>query len=372
MDKKPRSCTYRIGLALLSLLGLCLIFTIVSVFSNRNLPGEEGSSTLNEVDKARLLESLHLKETLGDQVWQGWGNADIPVIVWNRSYEFLVNYDGSTPAGWSRITEDDFSGQTYFSRIADNPQNFAVRVGDTWIASIANKNTTDVFLINMFQETLPTPVKQIFPYRFLLQPSETQMGGLLHETFHVYQYQLAPERMAEAESIHRLGDEYELAAESFNSEWRKEAALLAEALNAETKDEKADFVHQFLELRDARREDYKLEDQLVDYELWLEWEEGTAKYIEMAILRMANETIDYQPVPGMEEDPDFKHYQGIGQRWSQELFQLRYQTSPGESRFYATGMAQAFLLDDLTPDWKEQYWMDDIFLEDLLRTAVGS
>ena len=370
MENKPRSCTYRLLVSVLVLFGLCLLLSIVSLFGNRKLPVEGRSELLDDVDKARLLESLHLKATLGDQVWQGWGSADIPVIVWNRSYEFLVEYNGEAPAGWSGVSGHDLDGQEYFRRNADNPQNFAVRVGDTWAASIANKNTTDVFLITAFQENLPTPVKQVFPYRFLIQPSETQMGGLLHETFHVFKYQNAPGRMEAAESMHGLGDEYELAFESFNTEWRQEAGLLAEALNAETQNEKADFVRQFLELRDSRREDYKLDNDLIDYERWLEWEEGTAKYIEVAILRLANETAEYQPVPGMNEDPDFKHYQTIGQRWSQELFQLRYQTSPGESRFYATGMAQAFLLDDLMPDWKEQYWMEAVFLEDLLRQAI--
>ena len=370
MVKKPRSCTYRILVSVLVLFGLCLLLSIVSLFGNRNLPVEGRSELLHEVDKARLLESLHLKATLGDRVWPGWGSADIPVIVWNRSYEFLVDYNEEAPAGWSIVSGDDLNGQEYFRRSADNPQNFAVRVGDAWAASIANKNTTDVFLITAFQENLPTPITQVFPYRFLIQPSETQMGGLLHETFHVFQYQNTAVRMEAAESMHGLEDEYELAFESFNGEWRQEAGLLAEALNAQTHSEKADLVRRFLDLRDSRRADYNLEKNLVEYERWLEWEEGTAKYIEIAILRQASETAEYQPVPGMEDDPDFKQYLTIGQRWSQELFQLRYQTSPGESRFYATGMAQAFLLDDLMPDWKEQYWIEETFLEDFLRSAV--
>jgi hypothetical protein len=35
-----------------------------------------------------------------------------------------------------------------------------------------------------------------------------------------------------------------------------------------------------------------------------------------------------------------------------------------------TGLAQAFLLDDLMPGWKEKYWKDNIFLEDILREAI--
>ena len=338
--------------------------------SNQNLPDEENSATLGTLDKARLAEALHLKTTLGDMVWQGWGEEYIPVIVWNRAYEFLVNREGEAPAGWSTVAGDAFNGQMYFRRKADNPQNFAVRLGDTWAASMATKRTTDVFLIKAFQDKFPVPIKQIFPYRFLLQPSETQIGGLLHETFHVYQYRNAPLRMDEAESVHRLGEEYHVSAGAFRSEWKQESRLLADALEAETQAEKADLVRQFLKTRDARRTEYKIEKKLIDYERWLEWEEGTAKYIEVAILKQAGETAGFQPLPGLENDPDFKKYRTTDQRWSQELMQLRYQTSPGEPQLYMTGLAQAFLLDDLMPAWKENYWEDGVFLEDLLRLAT--
>jgi hypothetical protein len=34
-------------------------------------------------------------------------------------------------------------------------------------------------------------------------------------------------------------------------------------------------------------------------------------------------------------------------------------------------MAQAFLLDDLLPGWKAQYWTEGVFFEDLLRSALS-
>lgn len=355
----------------LSLLGLCLVLSTISMISNQNLPEEETSGQLSELDQARLLEALHLKSTLGDGVWPGWGSTMIPVIVWNRSHEFLANYKDESPAGWSAVMDDDLGGEIYFQRTANEPQNFAVRVGDVWSASMATKQTTDVFLIQTFRDMFPTPVKQIFPYRLFLQPSETQIGGLLHETFHVYQYQIAPERITRAESIHKLGDQYESVAEAFQSVWKKESALLADALKAKTQKEKLELARQFLATRDARRNDSQLSDDLLEYERWLEWEEGTAKYMELAILKAASTTSTYQPLPGMKDDPDFKGYQNFDSRWSQEMIQLRYQTSSGETQFYMTGLAQAFLLDELLPDWKDRYWNDDVFLEDLLRTAVG-
>jgi hypothetical protein len=370
MNGKPKSCSYRILVGFLIILGSCLILTAISAVSNRNLPNEDNSDQLSPIDQARLLESLQLKTALGDQVWQGWGRADIPIIIWNRSYEFLVNYNGAVPSDWSEITDKNLNGNPYYRRVADDPQNFAVRVGNTWTASIATKNTTDIFLIDAFHDNLPSPVKQVFPYRFLLQPSETQIGGLLHETFHVYQYQTASERITEAESIHKLGTQYESAAEKFQTEWKKESAILADALKAKTKTEKIEDVRQFLAMRDTRRKSAGLSSDLINYERWIEWEEGTAKYIEMAILKQASISPTYQPLPEMNVDPDFKKYQKFSSRWSQEMIQLRYQTSSGETQFYATGMAQAFLLDDLMPDWHTNYWNDGVFLEDLLRSAI--
>ena len=370
MKSKPRSCLYRILLALAGFFGICLLLSVISVISNRNLPGEDHADQLSELDKARLSESLQLKSAFGDRVWEGWGDSDIPVIIWNESYEFLFNYKEEPPSDWSIMTNDDLNGKPYFKREADDPQNFAVRVNDTWTASMATKEATDLFLINTYRGILPSPFKQVFPYRLLLQPSETQIGALLHETFHVFQYQTAPKRMDVAESIHRLGNQYEAASDSFTTKWRNESALLADALEAETREEKISLVDQFLSMRDSRRKDHHLSDEMIDFERWLEWEEGTAKYMEVAILKEAHETPDYKPAAGMENDTDFKQYQAFSQRWSQEMIQLRYQTTSGESQFYMTGMAQAFLLDSLLPDWKEQYWHENVFLEDLLRLAL--
>ena len=353
------------------LLGICLLLSVISAVSNRNLPAQENPGLPGPLDKARLLEAIQLKTMLGDQVWPGWGSLITPIILGNDSYEFLFDYPGQAPTPWSLVTTDHIAEEPYFRRVADDHQNFAVKVGDIWTASIATKNNMDVFLINSFRDQFPSPIKQIFPYRFLIQPSETQIGGLLHETFHVYQYQLAADRITKAESIHKLGDQYEATSESFDADLKQESALLADALEAQTTAEKMDLVRQFLGIRDARREAHQLNTELAEYERWLEWEEGTAKYIEVAILKAASESTDYEPLPEMQDDPDFNLYQKFDQRWSQELIQLRYQTTSGETQFYMTGMAQAFLLDELMPDWKDKYWGEGVFLEDLLRMAIA-
>jgi hypothetical protein len=371
MEIQPRR-RWKRGLLILlgGLTGLCLVLAAFSALSNRNLPEAETSSQLSDLDKARLSEAIHLRSELGEKLWPGFGQALIPVIVWNRGYEFLVGMQTAPPSDWTPVLDDSFNGPIY-NRPADDPQNFAVPVGEAWAASIASKSATDAFLISQFRDMFPPPIKQVFPYRLLIQPSETQIGAVLHEQFHVFQVQNAHERLDAAEAAHQLGDQYESAAAAFGPEWKRESALLADALRAETEPEQRELVREFLERRDARRADSQLTPELIDYERWLEWEEGVAKYIEVLALKQAFEAEGFAPLPAMAADPDFRAYQGFDKRWSQELTQLRYQTTSGESQLYATGMAQAFLLDDLLPGWKAQYLSEGIFLEDLLRSALA-
>ncbi|MFO7624532.1 MAG: hypothetical protein R6V73_09280 [Anaerolineales bacterium] len=46
--------------------------------------------------------------------------------------------------------------------------------------------------------------------------------------------------------------------------------------------------------------------------------------------------------------------------------------SCGDGRFYYSGMAQAMLLDELLPGWKEQALREGVFLEDLLRSTLSA
>ena len=69
----------------------------------------------------------------------------------------------------------------------------------------------------------------------------------------------------------------------------------------------------------------------------------------------------------------FKDYRTFRDRWKRELDQIpRMASDEGDGRFYYTGMAQAYLLDQLDPDWKTKLAADpSLNLEDLLKRAVA-
>ena len=353
------------------LLVLLAALVALSGLSNLFLPtGPAALDRLDPLDKARLSEARHAERVLGDVVWPGFGDSDIPLSVWNHDYAFLVGYP-APPADWSAVAGDDFERQTYYRQPARDPQNFAIQVGGWRVASMATKWETDSFLIAQFRKMMPGPLKPIFPYRLLIQPSEVQITGVLHEAFHVFEAERAPARFADAERAYPDSSRYWAADPAMREAWQAEIDLLDRAVRAQTDAEAAQLARQFLAQRAQRRDQQRLEPALVSYERRYEWLEGLAKYVELEIWEQAAAMPGYTAAPDLAADPDFKGYATFQSRWSQELGQMRRQAaSEGDTRFYYTGMAQATLLDRLLPGWKARIFGEGAWPETLLAEAA--
>ena len=186
----------------------CLVLAVIGYNSNQKLPsGPEITNRMVPLDKVRLAEALRLKTALGDAVWQGYAQLDAPIIIWNEDYEFLFKMNMPS-SDWEDVSDDDFEGVPYFRRPADNPQNFAVQVGDQWAASVFTKYQLDISLITAIRDLLPPVISEIFPYKIFIQPSELQIAGVQHEYFHVIQALNAPEKFAAAEGIYQYDEKY--------------------------------------------------------------------------------------------------------------------------------------------------------------------
>jgi hypothetical protein len=297
---------------------------------------------------------------------------EIPVLLWTKEYSFLIGFP-TQPTGWDEVPDDTFNGQPYYQQETEDHQNFAVLIDDVWAASLATKWEMDHFLISQFQETFPAPINKIIPYKLFIQPSEVQITGVLHETFHVYQAILAPEKLQMAEDRYELEENYWEIDDQMSDDWQEEVSLLTQALEAETDSELIELVSKFLEQRQNRRDNYNLDEDMINFERLIEWEEGLAKYVEVGIWKQAYSSPTYQSISEMAQDPDFKDYETFEQRWNQEIMTMKNQANQqGDTRFYYTGMAQAFLLDQLKPDWKTDMMTEDVWLEDILLDAISN
>ncbi len=359
---------------------------------NHRLPDHSALvDRLSEAEKARLAEVFHLRQQVGQVVWPGWEQADIPLIVYNETYAFLLGLpnpaDGwrtvpqNEPRGgpWELVAGETFLGQPYYrQRLADGvtPQAFTVRVGDQWAASLQTKEWLEIALRLQLADELPPLLAEVVPYGWfvpaLVGHSEGYITKVSHETFHAYQGQMAPARLDNAETALRLyTDRYPWEDEAFAAAWQQELALLAAALEAESPADRIELTRRFLDQRDQRRLQYGLPAAGEIFERQREWLEGLAKYVELAAWRQAAQSPAYQPTAALAADPDFRGYGTFAGRWRSEISTLRQQADrQGDSRFYYSGMAQAFLLDELMPEWKGRIMSGGVWLEGLLAEAV--
>jgi hypothetical protein len=378
-------------LTVLSLTGLCLLLAVISVISNLALPQQSATvETLSNADKVRLAEMIHLRQSVGDAVWPGWGQADIPAIAYNESYAFLVGYP-VPPAGWTKVPQgnqrggpwelvsgDRFNGQPYYRQPLPEPdvtpEGFTVLVGKRWVSSLMTFEWAKISLVQPIRQDLPPFVRPVFPYRLflaqLLGGDDKYITLAAHEAFHAYQGMLAPGKLSASEITNsQVEDEYPWDDASLQAGWQAELDLLAEALRATDRARTAELARRFLEARATRRDSAGFSPELVSYEQQREWLEGLARYAELEIWRQAYAG-DYVPLPETASLPDFDDYSAFETRWSQELDQIRRMAGDeGDGRFYYSGMAQAFLLDRLLPYWKERAFEEGVWLEDLLREA---
>jgi hypothetical protein len=381
-----------LGILALSISALCIGTIMISWISNLALDTTlEQTSELSEEEQIVLLETENLVDGFGNEVLPGFGEAEIPTILYNSEYAFLI---GTTdPAdGWVKIPQNINRGERWV--VVDNeallnppyyrqplpdpditPEAFTVRVGEQWAASMQTYEWMRISLVEVIRADLPDFAKPIFPYKLfinqLVSGQDQYITLIVHERFHAYQGILAERKLTKAEVTNlEQQDNYPWADEALETAWRAELALLVEALEEENPEQQAALVNEFLAMRNDRRNNANLNNDLISYEQQREWLEGLARYAELKIWELAASP-NYTPLPETSELTDFDSYQNFDARWRAELNQFSQMADDeGDGRFYYSGMAQAYLLDELMPDWKERILGEGIWLEDLLAEVI--
>lgn len=381
-------------LIIFSLTGFCLVSLGFSALINVFIPRTSSDiESITSMDITYTLEVQHMREELGDQVFPGFQSVDIPTLLFNEENAFLFGIP-DPETGWMKVPQEvarggtwikipvleSYPNQTVFRTgytSDESPDAFTVRVGDTYVASLPTHAWFRISLMNQFRDELPAFLKPIFPYSLVasvfMPNSDTYLSLIQHESFHAFQANWATDRFNQAEwDGIRLADQYPWENQTSIDAWQEELDLLQAALKAQNVDEMRALAQQFLEQRNTRRKLVGLSASLIRYENQREWVEGMARYTELESWRVAGTKSYYQPLVNLQNDHKFKDYQTFSSRWSRELGQMsRMAEDEGDGRFYYSGMAQAYLLDQLNPSWKQTLFADpSLNLEDLLRRAL--
>jgi len=381
------------GKIFLILFTLIIVLIGISTLSNIGLPKESTiKERLGHAQKSYLQEMLHLRRKLGSEVIPGWSSSCTPLVVYNEEFAFLTGYEGVPPRGWMKVPQnrkaghtwekvpgDTFNGAPYYRTPLDEasgePQNFTVKIGGHWVPSLYTYEYAKVSFFNGFREDIPGFLKPVVPYRLLwhviMGKKETYIEALAHEAFHAFQGQHAPEKLAAAEHAIAQSGDYPWHADKSLSLWQKEVNALYKAVKAESKEETKKYATVFLEQRNQRRAVQDLQQEEVEYEQRREWLEGMAKYAELRLGYTAYQHDTYQAVPAMDTIRGFHGYAKEDAHWEQQLKELkRVGNKLGDGLFYYTGLAQARLLDKLSPGWQSQLWKKGIMLETMLKQKV--
>jgi len=373
----------------------CLLLVLVSFISNQTFSYQSRIvDSISDNDKSRIKEAQHLREEIGNLVFPGWAEGQKAQILYNEANVFLLNLP-NPESGWYKIPQESkkgftwqitestetWNGMPYYRQPYQNgktPEAFAVRIGDQFIGSLPTLDWMRINLIQQIQASAPDILQRIIPSSFLgkifFPNSDTYLSLIQHENFHAYQATWAKERLYQAETANILRkNQYPWDSDQMQELWKSELIALEDALRSENADEIAEHVEQFLSIRMNRRITNNLTLGLIDYENQREWVEGMARYVELESWRLANDVKSYDFDDCMETDPEFKQYRGFSNRWNRELDQMkRMYADKGDGRFYYSGMAQAYLLDRLSPGWKDRLFNDPTLnLETLLSQAVG-
>jgi hypothetical protein len=323
---------------------------------------QEDLTVLSVEDKAQLIETLRLKKLLGSSIWPGFGEAEIPLIQYNERFAFLIGHPAPSPP-WEAIDSDSFQGKVYYSREAAGSQAFAFPVGELWAGSLDTIGHMNRSMKEQIQEKIPPEKLTPAMFKMMEITPAYHIVALLHEAFHAFQATQELDRFLQAQRMYEFEKLYPFENEALKSAWNKEGSSLISALNEQDETARLESIERFLEVRMKRRSASSLSAELITFERELEWLEGLAKYVELQFAIKGSSM----------QEAESKGYRVVRNRLQADYYYRIRNLGDlhGDLRFYLSGAAQAMILDEVSPGWKQTIMGRINFgLEDLLKTAL--
>ena len=274
----------------------------------------------------------------GDDIIKGF-KEDTDLIIFNDRYEFLISDNEAVP-GWSFVGNNADLGKKIFRRNADNPQAFAMLVGDKWIGSMGTQNRLNKFMVNA--------VPLFFPPQVIILDDEHYKATIIHEKVHAWQANNNKDRFVSIKTLHDVCEGY-YDSQEFNEIILQEAYYLEQAILAEKYEEVLAYSKEFLEMRERRRTVCKMSMADIQNEIDFEWLEGLARYAEYKASINSNSLV------------------------AKELLDIDQKVKvKRDDRYYTLGMGQALVLDKLQKEWKSKVLDDNFSMEEYMKEICRS
>lgn len=355
-------------------------FTLILLFSTSGI-----SQTLL-VDPMLLKEIETVRSVItnpDNPLWPDWNMKQIPIMIYlPGQQEILINHP-NPPEGFL----------PYEGPLDLKGMKILYRNGQTLIKWDGQNTSTDVYgtetlvladvLSNQKQwmrgwaaDQRPTEEKLIdLPYEKLRVDPYEQLAMVAHEAFHVFQ----SDNLSEKAADERLVRVYPCLSVKNNVLFALEGDALYDCINAKSAVDFRKAVVRWFAIRKERRS--YLSSDAIKYENGNEFIEGTAKYIELALMGALQ---GRQPDPILLWEQGFRGFDDLGwfreKRLNEMLGNMHgevnvnndpYGTSPVRGRLYFSGMAIAAILDRIDPNWKVTANQKDVTLTSLVEEALN-
>lgn len=321
---------FRIFLILM-ILPLTLSFTP----SHPNLPTEDDLASI-----AAVWDAL---DTYGNDVWSGWGDHRPAILLWKGDSDYLIGHP-DPPDEFERVPDlavADIPVYRLHGHLTPYPIASTWHVNELWVMAIPARED--------FQDAIDMALGEGV---FVLDELAYQRA-MIHESFHVFQFQTYddPSLLPGADNDFDLDSWFaeQSAADiaQYTADIVMEGQFLHDALQTDSSVERQTAINTFLEARQQRRS--QLPDGFGFAEDVLEWTEGSARYADTRMMMYLDPESDATWDSFLADLDDLSIIPGSYRDW-----------------FYMLGATQAFLLDDLSPDWQSDVLIDGRFYTELL------
>jgi hypothetical protein len=321
---------------------LCFLAVVLTSTVVAQPARSDSAPRIPDRDRIRLAESFRLADQIQDRAWPEWSSAPFAVILVTPEYEFLLHHPNPSP-DFQRAPDDSLLGPSIHYRKRIFPAGMQ--------AAFPAVNGLYTVVIGQPENMSPP------------QSSARWVLTVLHEHFHQWQ----DTRSGAVEAVNALGlargdstgmwmldypfpyADARIAA-AFDSLARQRAAAVRargtkkfERARRDCSEARGRFMR-LLQPADARYLEFQL------------WKEGVARYTEYLVATLAAK--HYQPSSRFRALDDYVAFDQVAKDiLDGTLAELSNMDLARMKRrvVYASGAAEALLLDERKPGWREAY-----------------
>ena len=325
------------------------IFLIVAIIFLAQGVFPQSNPAISEIDRVRLAEAFRLGDKLSEKIWQNWSKVPFAVLLVTPDHEYLIRHP-SPSKDFAEIGYDKLLKSKVFWRKRQFNKAF--------LATFPAVGGISTIVVGQAENTW-------------VKTSTFWTVTLLHEHFHQMQ-DSQPNFYTEVSALGLAnGDEtgmwmlnypFPYKDKKINDDFSAMALQLAKALETEEQTAFQAEFDRYVKLRAAFNRTLSEKDyRYLSFQLW---KEGTARFTEYEIARLAAQS--YKPLREFTKLKDYKTYREIADHWRRKTIEslktIRLEQIEREV-VYPYGTAEAMLLEKAGIEWKSRYFAEKFYLD---------